>query len=148
MKAQTTNQDLALAAFVKLMRAAQSVSERSFRHLADSGLTPSQFAVMEALLHKGPLTQTELARKILRTGGNMTMVIDNLERDGMVRRERSSEDRRVVHVHLTKDGQVRIRHIFPKHAQQIEEQMAPLSASELKQLGSLCKRLGLGQTAA
>ena len=105
-----------------------------------------KFAVLEALLHKGPLTQSELARKILRTSGNMTMVIDNLERDGMVRRERSAEDRRVVHVHLTKEGAALIKRVFEKHAGEVERQMTVLSQQELKQLGDLCRKLGLGVT--
>ena len=142
MKRKIT-ETLALGTFIKLMRASESVAERSFRHLGARGITPSQFAVMEALLHKGALTQTELARKILRTSGNMTMVIDNLEKAGLVCRERSSEDRRAVFVSLTRKGDVLIRKVFPAHAKEVKAQMEVLSAEELDQLGRLCKKLGL-----
>jgi MarR family 2-MHQ and catechol resistance regulon transcriptional repressor len=139
----TTKQQLALRTFVKLARAAESVSERSLRHLAGTGITPSQFAVLEALLHLGPLTQKALAQKILRSSGNMTMVIDNLERAGLVRRERSAEDRRAIIVHLTSKGEAIIREIFPRHAQAVQAEMDSLSPEELRQLGELCKKVGL-----
>src|SRR5512135_404628 len=84
----------ALDAFVKLMRASNSVHARATHTLAGADLTPSQFAVLEVLHHLGPMTLTELARKILRTGGNLTMVAGNLARRGLVRRERLPQDRR------------------------------------------------------
>jgi MarR family 2-MHQ and catechol resistance regulon transcriptional repressor len=70
----------ALKTYVKLMRAAESVTARTHRHLASTGLTVSQFAVLEALYQLGPLSQREIGQKILRSSGNITMVIDNLEK--------------------------------------------------------------------
>ena len=75
------------------------------RPLAEAGLTESQFGVLEALLHLGPLHQRELAEKILRTNGNVTLVVDHLEKRGLVRRERGSADRRYIKVHLTDAGE-------------------------------------------
>jgi MarR family 2-MHQ and catechol resistance regulon transcriptional repressor len=141
----TSKKQIALGAFVKLMRAAESVSERTLRHLADTGITPSQFAVLEALLHLGPQTQKVLARKILRSGGNMTMVIDNLEKAGLVRRERSTEDGRAFIVSLTARGDALIRKVFPRHAESVLHEMSVLSEKELQQLGDLCRKVGLGR---
>ncbi len=70
----------ALSTYVKLMRAAESITARIHRHLASVGLTLSQFAVLEALYHLGPLYQREIGQKLLKSSGNITMVIDNLEK--------------------------------------------------------------------
>ena len=72
--------------------AAHAVEVNANRHLSDHNLTISQFGVLEALYHLGPLSQRQLADKILRSSGNLTMVIDNLERDGLVRRDADPEE--------------------------------------------------------
>ena len=133
----------ALDAFVKLVRATGSVVTRTNRPLAGHGLTVGQFGVLETLFHLGPLHQCDLARKHLQSGGNITMIVDNLERAGLVRRERMAEDRRYVRVHLTDAGHQRIEAIFPAHVQSIVEQMAVLTAAEQEDLGRLCRKLGL-----
>lgn len=132
----------ALDAFVKLMRASNSVHAQAMRTLAGVDLTPSQFGVLEALDHLGPMTLTELARKILRTSGNLTMVAGNLARRGLVRRERSPQDRRAVRVSLTRKGEALVRAIFPGHAAGIARLMAHLTAGEQEQLAALCRKLG------
>ena len=133
----------ALDAFIKLVRASGSVLTRTGRHLATEGLTVGQFGILETLLHLGPLHQCELARKHLQSGGNVTMIVDNLERAGLVRRERHAADRRYVRVCLTPAGQARITALFPEHVRQVREQMDVLSPDELDQLGRLCRKLGL-----
>ena len=136
---------LALDAYIKLIRASESVTSRVIRHLDDDGLTVSQFGVLEALVHLGPLSQRELAQKILKSGGNVTMVIDNLEKRGLVTRERDEKDRRLYRITLTAAGRKLIRSIFPRHAGKIASQMNVLTKVELKQLGRLCRKLGLQQ---
>jgi MarR family 2-MHQ and catechol resistance regulon transcriptional repressor len=135
----------ALGAFVKLVRAAESVGARVHRHLALSGLTVSQFGVLEALHHLGPLSQTDLARKVLRSSGNITVVVDNLEKRGLVRRERKTEDRRFLTVHLTDEGRALVREIFPRHAQVVRREMGTLTEKEQEELGRLCRKVGLGK---
>jgi MarR family 2-MHQ and catechol resistance regulon transcriptional repressor len=108
-------------------------------------LTVSQFGVLETLLHLGPLSQTEICGKQLKSGGNTTMVVDNLEKRGMVRRETSVEDRRITIVHLTPAGDALIREVFPRHAAAITAEMSMLSAQEQRQFGVLCKKLGIGK---
>ena len=133
----------ALNTYTKLMRAAESITARTHRHLSAKGLTISQFGVLEALCHLGPLSQKEIGSKILRSGGNITMIIDNLEKRGLVQRKRDKTDRRVFIVHLTDEGNKRINKIFPPHAAKISDEMSVLSAAEQETLGGLCKKLGL-----
>jgi len=141
----TKDEVRALGTFVKLVRASESVTARIHRHLIDAGLSVSQFGVLEALFHVGPLIQAELARKILRSTGNITMVIDNLEKRGLVKRERQKDDRRYYIVQLTSGGRKLIGSIFPRHAAKIMEEMKVLSSAEQEILGNLCRKLGLRQ---
>jgi MarR family transcriptional regulator, 2-MHQ and catechol-resistance regulon repressor len=134
----------ALNAFIKLARAADSLSTRVSRSITGTGLTDNQFGVLEVLLHLGPLPQRDLAKKLLRSAGNMTMVIDNLEKRGLVRRKPNVEDRRVNTVHLTDDGRDLIARIFPGHVYEIVREMGVLTPAEQDELGRLCRKLGRG----
>lgn len=136
----------AIEAFVKLVRATNALSCRVHQHLADERLTESQFGVLEALHHLGALNQGELCRKILKTGGNLTVVVDNLERRGLVRRERDSGDRRVVNVHLTPAGDELIERVLPRQVQAIVRELGCLTEPEQEQLATLCRKLGRGPT--
>jgi MarR family 2-MHQ and catechol resistance regulon transcriptional repressor len=127
------------------MRAAESMTARIHRHLSATGLTISQFAVLEALYQLGPLSQREIGKKILRSSGNITMVIDNLEKNGLVRRERHEADRRFFIVHLTDKGYHLINKIFPPHAAVIAKDLGVLTAAEQDALARLCKKLGLSE---
>ncbi len=135
----------ALNAYVKLTRASDAISTRIHRHLGDVGLTISQFGVLEAIYHVGPLSQAELAKKILKSTGNITMVIDNLEKRGLVRRERKQADRRYYAIQLTPEGEKLISSIFPRHAGKIVETMNVLTKAEQEKLGQLCRKLGLAE---
>lgn len=135
-------QVLALDTFIKLQRASDSFMARLHAHGTHAELTPSQFAVMETLHHLGPLCQNVIASKVLKSSGNMTMVIDNLEKHGLVRRERDVEDRRLVRVSLTPAGEEAISHIFPVHVAAIVEEMSALTPDEQRTLGALCRKLG------
>ena len=137
----------ALDAFIKLVRASSALLSCTSRPLATDGLTAGQFGVLESLFHLGPLHQCELARKHLQSGGNITMIVDNLERAGLVRRERPAQDRRYVNVHLTEAGHERITEILPRHVANITRRMNALTAGEQEELGRLCRKLGRGVTA-
>ena len=137
-----SQQRLALATYVRLMRAANSARNHASRHLGGTGLTLTQFAVLEALYHLGPMSLSDIAQKILTSGGNLTMVVGNLERLGLAHRQRCPEDRRMLIVVLTAKGKAMIRKIFPEHAEAIVEFMGALSPAEQEQLGDLCRKLG------
>lgn len=132
----------ALDAFIKLTRAVNRLVASLDASLADQGLTGSQLAVLEAVLHLGPMSQTALCEKLLLSGGNLTLVVTNLEKAGWVKRERTAEDRRVVIVSLSREGRRLIERIFPTHARRIAELFGALSAAEQETLGRLCKKLG------
>ncbi len=138
----TTAEARILDTYIKLRRAVNTVSLRECEEMRKSGLTESQFGVLEALHHLGPLCQRELAEKVLKSAGNMTTVIDNLERRGLVERERKSDDRRVVTVHLTDSGERLIREAFPRVVGALVGAFSVLTASDQKQLAALCRRLG------
>lgn len=133
---------LALSAYLKLTRASESLWKRLAPGLAREDLTVSQFGVLEALHHLGSMHQRDLGQRILRSSGNMTVVIDNLERRALVRRERSVEDRRFIQIHLTEAGERLIRRVFPGHAAAITSALAVLTQEEQRTLGNLCRKLG------
>lgn len=142
----TIEETASLDAFIKLVRAAASVSGRVEAHLSGIGLTVSQFGVLEALHHLGPLYQKDLAAKILKSTGNITMVLDNLEKRGLVSRERDARDRRHHLVRITGRGRDLLRSFFPGHVRRIVREMGVLTRSEQKTLGRLCKKVGFGGT--
>lgn len=136
----------ALDAFVKLSRAVNALSHRLAPDLAAAGLTESQLAVLEALLHLGPLHQCDLAERILKSSGNLTMVIGNLERRRLVRRARSATDRRFIEIRLSPEGARLIRRVFPAHAERLTRLMGVLTEAEQRTLAGLCRKLGLAAT--
>lgn len=140
----TTAERRALDAYIKLSRAANVVEARINGHLGDVGLTISQFGVLEAIHHLGPLHQGELATKILKTSGNLTLVIENLVKRGLVERCRAEHDRRFVLVSLTTAGRRLIGDLFPRHVERVEEAFGALGADEQETLARLCRKLGKG----
>lgn len=132
----------ALSALINLMRAADAFSASLTRELAGTGLTGSQFGVLEALLHRGPLYQGDLAGKLLRSCGSITAVVAGLERRGLVERRRDGADKRFVSVSLTGKGRSLIARLFPAHARTVACQFAALRAGEQERLRELCRRLG------
>jgi len=131
-----------LNAFIKLMRATKSMNSRLNKHLAEVDLTASQFGVLEALLHLGPLNQKSLGEKLLKSGGNITLVIDNLEKCDFVERQCDPNDRRAMLIFLTEKGKNFIEEFFPKHLEQIKAEFNVLSKNEKEELARICEKLG------
>lgn len=134
-----------LDTFIKLTRCTNSILARLAERQTVGNLTYSQFAVLEALYHLGSLTQGEISGKVLKSGSNITTVIDNLERDGLVRRERHDKDRRVIYVHLTEAGRKQVEAVLPNHVSALVEEFSVLTVSEQDMLANLCKKLGKGK---
>ena len=133
---------LALDTYIKFTRAANAFESRLFQTGILEDLTPSQFGVLETLYHLGPLCQGEVSAKLLKSTGNITLVLDNLEKRGLVRRVREIEDRRMVKIFLTPEGEVLIRRVFPLMVEAITQEFGMLTAEEQAQLGILCRKLG------
>ena len=140
-KKRTANDSLAVATFSRLSKTANIVSTEVHKPLAKHKLTVSQFGVLEALFKLGPMYQRDLAREIVKTTGNITTVIDNLEKNDLVRREREAKDRRYFMVVLTTKGEKLIKKIYPAHAKQIEQVMKRLTKAEQERLLALCEKL-------
>jgi MarR family 2-MHQ and catechol resistance regulon transcriptional repressor len=137
-------EERALRLWIALARCYATFSRAVAVKVAEYGLTTAQFGILEALHHLGPLSLGELAEKLLVTGGNVTYVMDRLEEQGLVRRDRSGEDRRVVLARLTDEGQKVISGVFPGHADFILELTEPLELDEKEVLRALLKKLGKG----
>lgn len=138
----TKEEVTALDTYIKLVRAAESVATRLHRHLDIHKLTVTQFGVLEALFHLGSMYQRELAEKLLKSGGNITLVIDNLEKRQLVKRDREVGDRRCISVSLTASGKQLISEIFPTHVAAVVKEMNILTIPEQEELGRLCRRVG------
>jgi MarR family 2-MHQ and catechol resistance regulon transcriptional repressor len=111
--------------------------------ITNAGLCLTDFAAMEALLHKGPLTISEIQEKVLLASGSMTAAIDRLEKRGLVVRKSTSSDRRARVVELTQEGKRVATEYFKKHARDLEALMSALSAEEKRQVYASLKKLGL-----
>jgi MarR family transcriptional regulator, 2-MHQ and catechol-resistance regulon repressor len=140
----TAEEELALDTMIKFTRANSSFEARMLSHGTLGDLTLSQFGVLEILYHLGPMCQGQLSQKLLKSTGNITMVLDNLEKYGLVRRIRSVEDRRMVMLELTQAGRERIAEIFPRHVAVVVAEMSALTPEEQRVFGELSKKLGMG----
>lgn len=134
--------DLALSMWVKLVRAHSVFAKKSLDDIRRYGLTEPQFGALECLGHLGPMTIGNLCSKQLVSGGNMTLVVDNLEKEGLVERVHSKEDRRTIIVQLTSKGEQRFNEIFLQHAERIKDLASVLTNDEQVQLSGLLKKLG------
>jgi MarR family 2-MHQ and catechol resistance regulon transcriptional repressor len=124
----------------KAARAAQAYAEKSVSHVEMCG---SDFAVLEALLHKGPLPVNEIGKKVLLTSGSITVAVDRLETKGLVERRAHGTDRRARIVHLTKEGRKVITGAYADHAADMERlASASLTRAERKTLIGLLKKIG------
>ena len=137
------NEVRALDAYIVLRRADNTLTANLNRHIAENNLTSGQFGILEALFHLGPLSQQELGKKVLSTKGNITMIIDNLEKQSFVKRTADPTDRRVSIIQLTASGKAFIGKIVPAHIEKITRMMSVLTVDELKELKRLCKKVGL-----
>jgi MarR family 2-MHQ and catechol resistance regulon transcriptional repressor len=124
----------------KASRAAQAYAEKSIQGLAMCG---SDFAVLEALLHKGPLPINEIGKKVLLTSGSITVAVDRLETKGLVVRRAHGTDRRARIIHLTQPGRKLITHAYADHAADMERLASDsLTRAERKSLIGLLKKIG------
>jgi MarR family 2-MHQ and catechol resistance regulon transcriptional repressor len=138
-----TRTDQALSLWVKLARANALMVKLSGKDIGRYGLTQPQFAVIELLGHLGPMKMNAIGEKMLVTGGNTTIVVDNLEKTGLVERARCLEDRRAIWIRLTEKGDELFQKIFPQHAGFVADAVSVLSHKEISELGALLKKFGM-----
>lgn len=137
---------LSLNTYIKLVRAVDEITSKLNSLLLKNDLSESQFYVLDALFHLGPLAQKEISKKISCSDGNMTMVIDNLEKEDLVSRTRGTNDRRFYFVHLTKKGEKKIKSVLPAFVQNVKKLLDTLSNQEQEELQRLTKKIGLSNS--
>lgn len=125
-----------------LWKAAQAVEAYAKKSIIDLELCGSDFAVLEALLHRGALPINEIGRKVLLTSGSITVAVDRLEDKGLVERRASADDRRAKIVHLTSTGKKLIARAYAEHAEDMEHLASDLSPTERITLIKLLKKIG------
>ncbi len=133
----------ALKLWVVLSRAHASISAHAVAHVAGHGLSLTEFAILEALYHRGRMVLGDIQRRILVSSGGITFLVDRLAEKGMVVRQECPEDRRAKYVSLTREGTRFIRELFPSHAQVLTEAMRGLTPVEQEDATRLLRSLGL-----
>lgn len=136
--------DAALSLWVKLVRAHDTLAHLTAANIRSFNLTPAQFGAIECLGHLGSMLIGDLTKKHLVSGGNMTVVVDNLEKEGLVKRKVSEKDRRAFLVSLTPKGKRVFDKIFIQHAEYLAQLVTVLSEEEQLELSRLLKKLGTG----
>lgn len=126
-----------------LGRAAKAIERVDRDSIADAGLNFSDFSIMEALLHKGPMPINTIGEKVLLTSGSMTAAANRLEEKGLITRIHDLSDGRCFYLHLTKSGRRLIADVFDRHSQNLEKIAAVLNSEERSELVRLLKKIGL-----
>jgi len=125
-----------------LWKAYDSLRRHAEKHIGTLPLGMSEFAILEGLLHKGPLPVNTIGAIVRLTSGSASVAIDRLERKGLVERKNDPEDRRARVVHLSAPGRKLIQSAFADHSVVMEQAAAGLSRNERAELIKLLKKLG------
>lgn len=133
----------ALRLWVVLARAYQALARHAAADIARHDLSPSEFAVLEALYHKGPLLQGEVQAKVLVSSGGITYLVDRLVERGLVERRLCETDRRARYAALTTTGEALMADVFPAHAAAVRAAVGGLTAAEQDLATRLLRRLGI-----
>jgi MarR family 2-MHQ and catechol resistance regulon transcriptional repressor len=139
----SASRERALKLFIVLSRAMNSVTAHLEWHPDRNELTMTEFAILEALLHKGPLLLGDVQRQILLSSGGVTYTVDRLAEKGLVERQECKTDRRAKYAALTPKGSALIKRLFQEQATRIEEMMSCLSAREQDEATAALRKLGL-----
>lgn len=138
-----SEQEDALKLWVVLSRAHEAVGELAKLDIERGELSLTEFAVLEALYHKGDLTAGEVSERVLLQSGSLTYVINKLVGRKMIVRKACETDRRLAYLHLTGAGNALMKRIWPGHAAVIELATSGLSAAEKRSAIRLLKKMGL-----
>lgn len=137
------NEVSALNTYIKLIRASETIHSEVTNSLSDFNITENQFYCLDAIYHLGPLTQKELGEKLFRSGGNITLVVNNLEKNNLAKRKKNKNDRRKYQIHLTNKGEDLIVKILPVQINLIVNKLNSISEKDKITLQRICKNIGL-----
>lgn len=140
-----TNEEIkqSLKLFIVLSRANKAINEVTNQFFQQSGLNPTEFAVLELLYHKGRQPLQQIGNKILLASGSITYVVDKLEKRGYLQRISCPTDRRVTYAEITDEGSTFMDELFPQHEQHLHELLSALTAEEKDIAIELLKKLGI-----
>lgn len=133
--------DLALDLWTRLSKAYDKVRKDQMKQMAVEKLTAPQFNVLEVLSRRGPIPLKRISEELMVTGANITCVVDNLEKEDLVLRVHSKEDRRVINAELTDKGKAKINGILPEYARKMADLTSVLSEDEQRELANLLQKL-------
>lgn len=133
----------ALNSYIKLFRSFESISSRLYMMLAKEGLTESQFFALDVLYHLGPMNQKDLGKKIFRSEGNITMIVNNLEKQKLIKKKQSEEDKRVYIIKLKNEGRKLYEKVFPKFLRTIMSEFEGINEKEHKEFQKICRKIGI-----
>ncbi len=139
----TEREETVLNTWIKMNRAMGVLSSKLERVTQEHELTHGQFGILEILHHLGPLSQKELGQKHFSTEGNICQIVGNLEKRGLIERQRNEDDRRSMTVSLTPEGQEIIARVFPAYLQVLMAELSVLEAQDMETLQDLHRRIGL-----
>ncbi|WP_333651860.1 MarR family winged helix-turn-helix transcriptional regulator [Lacrimispora sp.] len=131
-----------LKILIGLHRAVNYIDRQSVRIFSEYQLTMGQFAVLEALYHKGDMTVGQVQEKILSSSGTIPLIVNNLEKRGYLVRKTDSNDKRRCILHITEQGQELIGQVYPRNEARIIELMSGWTEEEKEQLAALLKKFG------
>ena len=133
----------ALDTYIKLIRATDTIKSKVIKSLSKFRLTENQFNCFDAVFFLVPLTQKDLVEKLIRSGVNITIVVDNVEKNRLVKRIRDENDRRKFLVHLTQKGEKLYKKVFPYQLKFLVEELKSITEKDKKELQRICKKIGL-----
>lgn len=142
-KPANAEQAAALKLWVVLSRAHEAVGELARIDVERGELSLTEFAVLEALFHKGDLSAGEVSKRVLLRSGSLTYVIDKLVERGLIKRKSCDEDKRRTYLQLKPGGNSLMRRIWPGHAAAIEQATSGLTLNEKRTVARLLKKMGL-----
>lgn len=137
-----TNENLKL--FVVLNKCTLSIGKKSEKNIKITGLTVPQFSVLEMLYHKGDLKVGDIIEKSISSVGNISLIIDNLQKLEFVEKRKCKSDGRITYVTLTEKGRNLIASMWPGHEADLANIMSVLNSEEKDTLITLLKKLGKG----
>jgi MarR family 2-MHQ and catechol resistance regulon transcriptional repressor len=138
----------ALSLWEKLFQTYETLRKTQVKTVFEHKLTGPQYNVLEVLFVHGPMPLKKIGEKLFVSGANITCVIDNLEKEGLVKRVPSIEDRRIIIAELTSKGREKMDNVFPIHAKNITSITAALTKDEQVELEKLLDKLDVDKSAS
>lgn len=137
--------DKSMQTWIQIVRAFTKIRTKELKYITACGLTMNQFEVLEVLYHRGDLQVGAITKLIMSTPGNVTVVVKNLTRDGLVQTLPSSEDARVRVVSITEKGKELIGEMFTQHASNLKSYFDVFSDEEMVVAYDLLRKLHKAQ---